>query len=498
MGKTLKEKTVNALVWSTVDKTFSQIIYAIVGIILANTLFPEDFGLIGIITVFSAFLTVFVDSGFTVVLIQRKEITKEDYNTVFFFNLLVAIALYLLLFSLAPRLSIWFGDARLTSLSRVMFLTVIIQAFGLVQSSILMRNMHMRAFAISNIIPLLVSGTLAVIMALSGYGPWALVAQALALATTRSILLWVQNSWRPRVQFDKTSFLSLYSAGKNVFLTSFTGTLFQNLYPLIIGIWYNMKELGYYVQADRWSKMGYTALGQALGQSLFPALSSIQDDPERMRRVFGKTNRTAAYLSFPFFLGLIVVATPLFHVLFGTKWDASIPLFQLLLIKGIFFVFTTLMTNYLLAQGRTRTIFHFELMKNGVIVLAILLTVRISIPALVVGQAIAGVAHYIIALVITSRITGYTIKQQLKDIFPYIVMGGVICLLLTFVPLITANPYLQLTLQIIFGILIYTGINKLLGSTIQQDIFNTIGKKLNLRKINTKKNQTNANDSMVE
>lgn len=498
MGKTLKEKTVNALVWSTVDKTFSQVIYAIVGIILANTLFPEDFGLIGIITVFSAFLTIFVDSGFTVVLIQRKEITKEDYNTVFFFNLLVAIALYLLLFSLAPCLSIWFGDARLTSLSRVMFLTVIIQAFGLVQSSILMRKMHMRAFAISNIVPLLVSGTLAVIMALSGYGPWALVAQALALATTRSILLWVQNSWRPRVQFDKTSFLSLYSAGKNMFLTSFTGTLFQNLYPLIIGIWYNMKELGYYVQADRWSKMGYTALGQALGQSLFPALSSIQDDPERMRRVFGKTNRTAAYLSFPFFLGLIVVATPLFHVLFGTKWDASIPLFQLLLIKGIFFVFTTLMTNYLLAQGRTRTIFHFELMKNGVIVLAILLTVRISIPALVVGQAIAGVIHYIIALVITSRVTGYTIKQQLKDIFPYIVMGGVICLLLTFVPLITANPYLQLTLQIILGFLAYTSINKLLGSTIQQDIFNTIGKKLNLRKINTKKNQTNANDSMVE
>jgi|SRR5690554_1197211 len=497
MGKTLKEKTVNALVWSTVDKTFSQIIYAIVGIILANTLFPEDFGLIGIITVFSAFLTVFVDSGFTVVLIQRKEITKEDYNTVFFFNLLVAIALYLLLFSLAPRLSIWFGDARLTSLSRVMFLTVIIQAFGLVQSSILMRNMHMRAFAISNIIPLLVSGTLAVIMALSGYGPWALVAQALALATTRSILLWVQNSWRPRVQFDKTSFSSLYSAGKNMFLTSFTGTLFQNLYPLIIGIWYNMKELGYYVQADRWSKMGYTALGQALGQSLFPALSSIQDDPERMRRVFGKTNRTAAYLSFPFFLGLIVVATPLFHVLFGTKWDASIPLFQLLLIKGIFFVFTTLMTNYLLAQGRTRTIFHFELMKNGVIVLAILLTVRISIPALVVGQAIAGVAHYIIALVITSRVTGYTITRQLKDIFPYIVIGGSVCALLLLVPLITGNPYLQLTLQIAIGFLAYTGINKALRSTIQQDIFATIANKVRGCQ-NLKGDHSDSNDSTVE
>ena len=478
MEKTLKEKTVNALVWNTFDKTFSQITYAVVGIILANTLFPEDFGLIHIIIVFSAFLSVFIDSGFTVALIQRRNITDRDYNTIFFFNLSASIVLYLLLFFLAPLIAVWFEDARLVPLSRTMFLTVIIQAFGLVQSSILMRNMHMKAFAISNIVPLLISGTIAVILALNGYGPWALVAQALALATTRSILLWMQNSWRPRIQFDKTSFLSLYSTGKNMFLTSFTGTLFQNLYPLIIAAWYSIRDLGYYAQADRWSKMGYTALGQAFGQSLFPALSSIQDDPERMRRVFGKTNRTAAYLSFPFFLGLIVIATPLFHVLFGTKWDASIPLFQLLLVKGIFFVFTTLMTNYLIAQGKIKTVFHFELMKNGVILLAILLTVRISIPALVAGQAAAGLIHYIIALIITSRVTHYSIKQQLKDILPYILIGGSVCALLTLVPIITGNPYYQLALQIATGFLVYTGINKALRSTIQQDIFAMIGNKI--------------------
>lgn len=498
MEKTLKEKTVNALVWNTFDKTFSQITYAVVGIILANTLFPEDFGLIHIITVFSAFLSIFIDSGFTVVLIQRKNITNRDYNTIFFFNLSAAIVLYILLFFLAPLISIWFGDERLILLSRTMCLTVIIQAFGIVQSSILMRNMHMKAFAISNIVPLLISGTIAVVLALAGYGPWALVAQALALATTRSILLWVQNSWRPRIQFDKTSFMSLYSTGKNMFLTSFTGTLFQNLYPLIIGIWYSIKDLGYYAQADRWSKMGYTALGQALGQSLFPALSSIQDDPERMRRVFGKTNRTAAYLSFPFFLGLIVIATPLFHVLFGTKWDASIPLFQLLLVKGIFFVFTTLMTNYIIAQGKTKTVFHFELMKNGVILLAILLTVRISIPALVAGQAAAGLIHYIIALIITSRVTQYSIKQQLKDIFPYILIGGSVCALLTLIPMITGNPYWQLVLQITAGFLVYTGINKLLRSTIQQDIFNTIANKIKTWQNFRKNDHKGNNDSTVE
>lgn len=498
MEKTLKEKTVNALVWNTLDKTFSQITYAVVGIILANTLFPEDFGLIGIITVFSTFTNIFIDSGFTAILIQRKKITDKDRNTIFLFNLAIAISLYLLLFFLAPLIATWFGDKRLTSLSRTMFLTVIIQAFGLVQSSILIREMRMKAFAISNLIPLLLSGTIAVILAVSGFGPWALVVQAITLATARSLLLWIQNRWRPRIEFSRASFLSLYSSGKNMFLTSFTGTLFQNLYPLIIGLWHNIKELGYYVQADRWSKMGYTALGQALGQSLFPALSSIQDDPERMRRVFGKTNRTAAYLSFPFFFGLIVTATPLFHVLFGTKWDASIPLFQMLLVKGISFVFVTLMTQYLIAQGKTRTVFHFELLKNGVILLAILATVRLGIPALVAGQAVAGLIHYLIALVIISRNTGYTIVQQLKDIFPYLMIGGGVCSLLLLIPQITENPYLQLTLQIVIGFLAYTGINKVLRSTIQQDIFATIADKVKKWKSLMGGDHNRSNDSTVE
>lgn len=498
MEKTLKEKTVNALVWNSFDKTFSQIIYATVGIILANTLFPEDFGLIGIITVFSAFLNIFIDSGFTVVLIQRKEINDKDYNTAFFFNLFTAIVLYLILFGLSPTIAAVFEDERLTSLSRTMFLTVIIQAFGLVQSSMLMRNMQMKAFAISNIIPLIVSGIIAVVLALMGHGPWALVAQALTFATARSVLLWAQNSWRPKFQFSRTSFLSLYSSGKNMFFTSFTGTLFQNLYPLIIGIWYSIRDLGYYTQADRWSKMGYTALGHAFGQSLFPALSSIQDDQDRMQRVYGKTNRAAAYLSFPFFLGLIVIATPLFHLLFGTKWDDSIPLFQLLLLKGIFFVFTTLMTNYLIAQGKMKTVFHLELAKNGIILLAILLSVRISILALVAGQVIAGLLQYIITLIVTSRVTEYTIKQQLRDIFPYVVISGAICYLLTFASVFTENIYLQMALQIITGISVYIVINKILHSTIQQEIMETLIDKVNDLQKKGRRTYDGSNDSTVD
>lgn len=480
MAKTLKEKTISALIWSTFDKAFCQVIYAISGIILANKLFPEDFGLVGIITVFSAFITIFIDSGFNIALIQHKDTTDRDYNSVFSFNLGISILFYALLFFLAPVVTHYYNDIRLTSLSRVMFLTVIIQAFGMVHNSILMREMKMKAVAIANLVPLLIAGTTAIVLVLLGFGVWTLVVQGLILASTRSVLLWIQNSWRPKLIFDGASLKKMYATGKNVFLASFINTLFQNLYPLIIGSRYSIHHLGYYVQADKWSKMGYTSLVQAFGQFLLPSLSSIQDDKERMKRVFGKTNRMAAYFTFPFFTWLIVAAEPLFHILFGTKWDTSIPLFQLLLVKGIFFVLITLQNNYMIAQGKARTVFYIELVKNAVILIAILLTVGISIPALVVGQAVAAVIQYFIGIFVTERTTQYRVKRQLLDILPYVVISTFMCCFLMLFPMVTDNSFLLLGLQVIFGGLFYFTANKLLHSTIQEDVIQLVKNKIKM------------------
>lgn len=478
MAKTLKEKTISALIWSTFDKVFCQIIYAVSGIILANKLFPEDFAVVGIITALTAFTTIFIDSGFSVALIQHKDTNDRDYQSVFSFNLAISILLYALLFFLAPSISHYYNDIRLAPISRIMFLTVIIQAFGLVQNSILMREMKMKAVALANLIPLLSSGITAIALALLGFGVWTLVIQALTFTSTRTLFLWTQNAWRPKLIFDGTSLRKMYSTGKNIFLASFTNTIFQNLYPLIIGSRYSIYQLGYYVQADKWSKAGYTSLIQALAQFLLPSLSSIQDDKERMKRVFGKTNRMAAYFTIPFFMILIVAAEPIFHILFGTKWDTSIPLFQILLVKGIFFVLVTLQNNYMIAQGKTKTVFYVELIKNGIILIAIFLTIGISIYALVVGQAIAAIIHYLIGIFVTKRVTQYGVRRQLLDIFPYVVISTLMCVLLTLLPMITNNDLLLLSLQIGLGGLFYFTVNKVLHSTIQEDVIQLIKTKV--------------------
>lgn len=479
MTQNLKSKTVNSLLWNTVNNVFTQLCYAVTGVILARLLPIPDFGLIGVILAFSAFVNVFIDSGFSMALIQKEKITEKDYSTVFFFNLFISCTLYIILFFAAPLIAYYYKNEQLILLSRVMFLNIIFLSFGLVQSSILMRNMNMKKLTIANTVSLGLSGTLALVMAFTGCGVWTLVVQTLSLSFFKSAILWLNTKWRPMLTFSKESFKSIFAIGSNILLTSFTNTFFQNIYSLIIGARYSTDALAYYTQADKWSKMGSMGLSQIIGFAFFPALSSIQSDKERMQRVFGKTNKMTSYLTFPVFIGLIVVSQSLFHVLFGTKWDASVVLFQLLTIKGIFFIFTSLLNNYIMATGKTRVIFLIEVAKDIIALILILITIKISIMALIIGQVVVGIIHYFITAWATEKETSYSVIRQFKDMLPYLVISLVIGGMLLSLNAIISNDYLLLASQIAVGIGCYVLINQLLNSKIQKEILNLITRKKN-------------------
>ena len=476
MSHNLKSKTTKALLWGSIDKVYSQVCYAVTGVILANILFAEDYGLVAIINVFTAFATIFIDGGFSLALVQRKTVTNKDYSTIFFFNIAISGLLYIILFFCAPLIADYYGDERLILLSRIMFLNIIFLSLGLVQSSMLMKQMDQRKVAFINAVSLTISSLIALSMALMGFGVWTLVVQALSLSFIRSLILWISGKWLPLLAFSKSSLKSIFYVGSGILLTSFVRTFFQNIYTLIIG-GYSMKDLGYYSQADRWSKMGATSLSQSIGNAAFPALSSIQDDKERMRNVFGKINRMTSYLAFPVFIWLIVMTEPVFHCLFKTKWDPSILLFQLLLLKGLFFVFISLLNNYLMAAGRTRIIFYLEVIKDVIALIIIFITIRISILALVIGQVVVEIIHYIITMSMASKLTGYTIKRQAMDILPYAAIGIAISFVLWMLGNWIANDYLLVVVQGMTGIGLYLVINKLLNSKIQQEVFGMLAKK---------------------
>ena len=478
----LKLSVARTLKWNVIDRVSSQILYAVTGVVLAQELSHEEFGLVGAIMVFQMFAERFIESGFASALLQRKSPSRLDYSTVLWFNLSMALALYLLLFILAPWIAdIFQGNTRLIPLSRVMFLTFIINSLSIVQSNRLIKRMETRMVAVSNSLGLIAGAVTGIYLAVSGYGAWALVWQSITVATVKTIILWFSSGWTPMFAFSFPVLKSFFRIGSVVMFTSLLNTAFQSIGSFLIGSKVNLSSLGYYTQADKWSKMAVVSISQVFASSFVPLLSKVQDDPERYAHMCGKTHRFAAYLLFPGMCLLAVMATPIFHTLFGTKWDPSIILFQLMLIRGIFFTLSNLYGNFLLSVARSKRLIANEVIRDTATIIAILITlpyIAITAPGNPVrgveiflwGQLAATIVTWITSLILVIRISGRTLLSYLGDLLPYFALT---CLsLIPCIMLLNADlhPLLICVLQSLAFMAIYLGINALMKSRIQSDM----------------------------
>ncbi len=477
----LKLRTARTLKWNVIDRVLSQVLYAVTGIVLARVLSQEDFGLVGATLIFQAFAALFVESGFSYALIQRKSPSQLDYSTVLWFNMGVAAIIYIILWFCAPLIAWCFqNDPRIIPLSRVIFLSFILNASAIVQTNRLMKKMEVKMIAISNSIGLIISGSLGIYLALNGYGAWAVVWQTVSLAAIKSGILWATSHWLPSLAFSWKALRSYFSVGSGMMVTSFLNTLFQNIYSFLIGNQVGLKSLGYYTQSDKWSKMGIMSLTQVLTSTFLPVLSQVQDDSERFTRTTAKMNRFTGYLLFPAIGFLIVMATPIFHLLFGTKWDPSIILFQLLLVRGIFTVLSSLYNNYIISLGKTRLIVYIELIRDGAAIIGLIATFPFmastfpddpvyGLKILLWGQVIASAISWIATMVISAPLTNRTILNYLTDIAPYLVQTVVIMIPMYLLSTTINNTLLLLAAQGVVGLACYLTINHLLRSQIQKD-----------------------------
>ena len=466
----VKLKTARTLKWNTIDKFASQVLYAVTGVVLANVLSKEDFGLVGAILVFQSFASLFVDSGFSSALIQKKNPTERDYSTIFWFNLAMSVGIYVILWFCAPLIARMFGDERLISLSRAMFVSFILSALAIVQTNRLMKQMTVARVAVGNTVGLVVSGAVGIWLAIAGYGAWAIVWQTLTLTGVKSLFLWLTTGWMPRHRLSMASLRSMFSVGLGVMSSSFLNTVSLNVYSFVIGAYYNLSQLGCYTQADKWSKMGITSFSQIVTSSFLPVLSGFQDDKERLLRAMRKMNRFAAYLLFPTFLLLITVAEPIFHILFGTKWDEAIVLFQILVARGIFLVLTSLYNNYILAIGRSKALVSYEVVKDVLMVAAICVTIPYGVTEMIWGQFAASGLFYVYTLVFTGHVTGYRVRNIVGDVLPYFFIALLVACCQLAVGAWLSNAWLSLLVQSAVCVVVYYGINRLLRSNIQREV----------------------------
>ncbi len=417
----LKDRTASTLKWNTIDRIATQVLYGLSGIVLADLLSKQDFGLVGVLAVFQAFAILFVDSGFGSALLQKKNPDEDDYSTVFWFNLGVSVLIYAVLYFCAPLIAKFFNAPELTALSRVMFLTFVLTGLGIVQTNRLMKRMDVKQIAIADLFALSVSACLGIALAYAGFGAWAIVWQSVALAALKSGWLWMTGGWTPRPVFSRRSLRDIRNIGVSVFISQFFNTLFLNIYPFIIGKWYSLSQLGSYNQADKWSKMGSASLSQILTASFVPLLARVQDDLATFHRYMQRIDRFTALLAFPALAILAACGESIFHFLFGTKWDEAIPLFQILCIRGIGTVFISLYSNFMMALGHGRQIVVVEIVKDVTTVVALLATVfTMRLEIIVWGQLAATLATWIVAGVIAARTTGYSLRRLVSDLLPFI------------------------------------------------------------------------------
>ena len=425
MSDTLKDKAAKGLIWGAVNNGATQILNAIFGIVLARLLSPDDYGLIAMLLVFSTVATALQDSGFVIALTNKRDATYDDYNAVFWFNILVSIVAYVILFSVSPWIATFYNEPILTSLSRYFFLGFFIASFSIVPRAILFRRLQQRELALMALSSLLISGTVGITLAANGFAFWGIATQTLVFNLCVTILSWYFSKWRPSFQ---TSLSTIYSSLKpllgfscKMLFTYIFNNINNNIFSLLLGRLYNKTEAGIYSQAQKWNVMGSNTITGMIQGIAQPTFVQVGDDKERLCRAFSKMLRFTCFISFPAMLGLALIAREFIVITVTEKWLPSASLMQLLCIAGAFLPLATLYYNMIISRGKS-DIYMWNVIIQGCVILGSLLTVHHfggSITDMVMAYVIIIVSWTFVWHFFVNREIGFTWYQALKDILPF-------------------------------------------------------------------------------
>ena len=459
----LKEKTVFGMMWGAVGKVGTLTINFLSNLVLARLLMPQDYDCIGMLAIFLAVSNIFIQGGLGAALIQKKNPTKLDYSTVFYWNLVFAVIFYAILFVIAPFVARFYGIPILEPMLRVQSSVLVIQSFAIVQITQLQKQMNFRALALRNMAAALAGTLVAIPMALRGFGAWSLVASAIIAAIVNVLLLWKLSSWRPSWEFSFNSLKNLFSFGGLMLLSSLAETLYVNLQGLIIGKRFPAGNLGYYMQAKKLEEVPVTGLSSIVNDVTFPAFSALQDDPERLLEGVRKSTKSLSFLNFPMMIMLMIIAQPLITLLYGSKWETSVPYFQILCISGLIYTINTLNTNVIKSLGKGKIYFIIQITKRLIGIAIILFGMKFGIYGLLWAVASVSYISFIVNALVNKKLINYGIFRQLGDVGVCLILAlftGVVTYLLGLI--LPINIYLIMLIQIVVYIILYLVLAKLL------------------------------------
>lgn len=417
--KGLKQKAASGMVWTALQKYSTMFIHFISGIILARLLTPHDYGCIGMLSIFMVLAEAFIDGGFGSALIQKKKPTQEDYSTIFWWNMGMALLMYAILFVSAPAISRFYDIPLLCDVLRVQGLVLFIYAFNIVQRNQLKKKLNFKVLSIVTITTSIISLGVTIFMAYKGFGVWALVAQNLITAAIPAIVFWFFIKWRPIWTFSKQSFKELFSFGFYMFLTNILNTFGNQIQGLLIGKRYNPSTMGYYSKALGTEKLATQSISSVISQVTYPLYAEAQDNKEMLINMIKRLTMTISYITFPLVFILILTAKPIFILLYSDRWVNSVPYFQVLCLAGLASCLIAVNTQTIAAIGKSKTMFVWTVIKRTVgIAFVVIGLLTIGMKGLLVGVLLNTWFSFFVNIWLVSKHIGYKWTKQLVDLLP--------------------------------------------------------------------------------
>lgn len=423
---TLANRTVEGILWNFAEHIGRRGINIVVTLLLTRFLAPEDFGFVAIMSSVIAIASGLMDSGFKQALIRMENAVQVDYNTAFFANLGMGSAAYVMLYAAAPKIAGFYGEPSIGVMIQACGIVILINAFSVVQSAILSKNLDFKALLMASVPASLISGVAAVVLAYFGFGVWSIIGQMILNALLFLAFLWHIGSWRPTLVASRRSFHEMYSFGSRLFAASTLDIIFSNLYVIVIAKFFNASIVGYYFFADKIKELVVSQLVSSVKTVTYPALSTIQNDNLRLKDGFRKVLRVTTFTLFPAMVFLAALSEPLITVFLPDNWMPSVPYLQLLCLTGILMPVHILNLNVLQVKGRSDLFLRLEIIKKFILVVTLMISLKFGIYGILIGRIITSILNYFPNSYYSSRLINYPIREQLADFLPTLSLSGVI------------------------------------------------------------------------
>ena len=451
MAESLKNKTVKGLGWSALDNAARYGMQFMIGIVLARLLSPDDYGLLGLVGIFTVICTALINGGFTTALIRKKDVSDDDYNTVFICNFGMSLLLYVVVFLCAPLIADFFSREELTPLVRVSSLGLIIGALGMVQQTRLTKRIDFKTQTKITLAASAVSGLVGIGLALAGFGVWALVGQQLTSQIISTILLYIYNRWRPYLRFSKESFHELFGFGWKMMASILLDAVWKELYQVVVGKFYNPATLGQYTRAKHYAQLFSQNLTAVMERVTYPVLSSIQDDKERMVSAYRRMIRNSMFITTVALFSLGAVSEPLIYCMIGPKWHEASTYLPLICITYSLYPLHAINLNMLQVQGRSDLFLGLEIIKKVISLAPLFIGAFVGIMPMLLTNMVVGIIAYFLNSHYSGRLLGYSSWMQLRDIAPSYALAIAIALSVWFLKYLPLSYWIVLPMQITVG-----------------------------------------------